>query len=72
MTFLSLTRWVARKSHGTHYLRIAPNPYGEPTFGKYSFKIDEYESADDHPNLASDATRIKIGQPVEGIIEWWA
>ena len=67
--FLDQMRWHA-KSHGIHYLRIAPNPYGEPTFGKYSFKIDEYESADDHPNFASDATRIKIGQPVEGIIEW--
>lgn len=69
LPFLDQMRWQA-KSDGTHYLRIASNPDGRPTFGEYSFYIHEYESADDHSDLPSDATQIDIGQTVEGKIEW--
>ena len=67
--FLNQMKWQAN-GHGVHYLRIAPNPYGEPTFGKYSVDIDEYESVDDYPDFAPEATTIEIGLPVKGIIEW--
>lgn len=69
LPFLDQMRWQA-ESNGTHYLRISANPDGDPTFGKYSFEIDDYDSFDDHPNLASEATLIEVGTTTDGTIEW--